>query len=255
MPSSPPELEHETRVREHLERIYGKTAATGNRAFVRSGMYPAELVRLHELISQNQCRSALEIGMANGTSSIVLCDALKANGGGRLTSIDPFQTTAPPTGYDGAGLKNVMALGFETMHRLIEQLDYLALPQLVAQGEKFDFIFIDGYHSFDYTFIDLFFADLLLEDRGILAVHDTVWASVNRAMRWLESHKPYERLSPPLWVNLTSVRRRILRRIGITLRNPATLKKYWAPGPEWGSLSAYRKLKSHCVPETFDHPF
>jgi len=42
---------------------------------------------------------------------------------------------------------------FKKRHKLYEKKSYVALPLLIKKKLKFDFIFIDGFHTFDYTLI------------------------------------------------------------------------------------------------------
>ncbi len=51
-------------------------------------------------------------------------------------------------------------------------LSYKALPDAVTRKEKYQLIFIDGWHTFDYTLVDFFYADLLLELGGFLVFDD-----------------------------------------------------------------------------------
>ena len=47
-------------------------------------------------------------------------------------------------------------------HMLIEKKSYEAMPELLKKGEEnYDFIFIDGWHTFDYTLVDFFYSDKL----------------------------------------------------------------------------------------------
>jgi predicted O-methyltransferase YrrM len=237
----------EDAVRDVLRRTYGDAAAAGTTSFIRAGMEVTELVRLYELIRAHGCRTALEIGMASGTSSVVISQALRDNGGGRLTSVDPFQTAAD--GYAGKGVASLAAAGLSDGHRLIEKLNYLALPELVAEVARFDFVFIDGYHSFDYTFVDFFYADLLLNVGGVLAIHDTVMPGVYRAVRFIEELKPYKRLSAPVMMRLESFPRRLFRRVGQILGGPTALREAHSRRREWFALAAYQKLADQQVPE------
>jgi predicted O-methyltransferase YrrM len=236
------------RVRELLSRAFGEDVASRDKAFIRAGMSRVELVRLHELARSPGIQSVLEVGMANGTSSVVFCDAL-ADEGGHLTSIDPYQSVTPPQGYGSAGIHRVHELGFGSMHRLLDEPDYLALPRLVEEGTVFDMIFIDGYHSFDYTMVDLFFSDLLLRPGGILAFHDSTSEAVCRAIRFLERHKPYERLSPPVSVYRSELPHRILARLRVYLSGPTVTQEARSRRDDWMMLSAYRKLESRQAPE------
>jgi len=134
---------------------------------------------------------------------------------------------------------------------LLEQPDYLALPQLVAEGVRCDFVLIDGWHSFDYTLLDLFYADLLLNDGGLVAFHDTYMPCVYRAVRFLEAHKPYERLSPAMMPRLRSLPRRFVRRMKTFLSGPAAVREARERREDWYELAVYRKKSTEQVNE--DH--
>lgn len=206
-------------------------------AFIRDGMSQIELAKLGALVRQERPTRILEIGMANGTSSVVITDAMES---GHLTSIDPHQTMPKPLGYEAAGVRAVA--GLTTEHRLIEAFDYLCLPRLIDEGACFDFILVDGFHSFDLTLLDLFYADKLLKIGGLLVCHDSSSPPVYKALRWLEANKPYERLSPslyteglPIWTKLYN---RLFRRTERRERQS-----------HWQMLVAYRKQVSHHMAE------
>jgi len=69
------------------------------------------------------------------------------------------------------------------------------LPELIERGVTIDFAFIDGMHTFDYTVIDLFFADKLLRKGGIICIHDMELPSKRKAFRYLLGHRKYSQLS------------------------------------------------------------
>ncbi len=236
-------------VRDVLTRSFPGKELRGQRAFTRAGMSPEELVRLYELVANTQATEVLEVGMGNGTSSVVMLSALPATGG-RLTSIDPFQTS----NFSGAGQEMIRSAGHAPRHRLIEKPDYLALPELLASGEKFDLVLVDGYHSFDYTLLDIFYADLLLRPEGVLAVHDSSWPAVLKALRFLETHKDYRALSPPPLVRYDNVVRKALRRLRLYLSGPGRVRSFNERRNNWHTLAAYRKLSDRMAPE-FDVGF
>lgn len=213
-------------------------------AFIRDGMSTIELRKLAELIATYQPSRVLEIGMANGTSSVVIADELRKFGG-HLTSIDPHQTLPTPLGYDSSGVHAVHPLLPD--HRLIEEMDYLALPKLVASGERYACILVDGYHAFDLTFLDLFYADLLLEQGGLLLCHDSSSPAVYKALRWLETNKPYTRLSPMLYTHAWSWTKKISYRL-LHSAERAQLQT------DWHMLAAYQKqddcpMREHALHE------
>jgi len=227
-----------------LRRVFGENKRADG-AFIAAGMSISELVELYKLVLGVGPTDALEIGMANATSSVIICAALAERGAGRLTSIDPYQMTD----YDGQGLANIARAGFAERHHLICEPNYLALSQLVRDGRKFGLVLIDGWHSFDHAMVDLFFADLLLHDGGILAFHDTDLPSIYKAVRFLETHKPYEPVSPPPAVAMTRISGRIWRRLRTAVRGPNAVAEARARRNRWQNLSAYRKKHTATTPE------
>jgi predicted O-methyltransferase YrrM len=235
-----------TIVRDLLTRVYDMRSTELN-AFVKAGMIVSELVELYGLIRRDRCRSILEIGMANATSSVVMCAALHEQGGGELISVDPFQTD--PAHYGGGGMAAIRRAGFEGYHQLIEEPSYIAMPRLIAERRTFDLVLVDGVHSFDYAFVDLFFADLLLKTGGIVAIHDTANPPVYKAWRFFEIHKQYERVSPALMVALPALSARTKRRLMTVLAGPRALAEARLRRERWRTLGAFRKKAAVMVPD------
>ena len=211
------------------------------------GMRPAEYDRLRELLDRCQPKATLETGLANGGSAIVLCDWLAKNTNGQHTAIDPFQSAPKPKGFDNTGVMAVEQSGQGNRLTVIEDFGHMALPRLVAEGRKFQFVLIDGYHSFDYTLLDLFYADLMLDDGGYVVVHDTGMPAVYKACRFLETQKPYERLSPPIGETRSSLYGKVSRRVGQLLNG--TWKAFEERRTKWFSLAAYKKQSSRLTEE------
>ena len=204
-----------------------------------AGMREQEYDRLRELLRQFHPQDCLEIGMANGGSSVVICQALRELGRGRHTAIDPFQSS--PEGFKGQGVEAIRRAGLSNLFDLIEDFDYVSLPLLVQARRRFDLVLIDGWHSFDYTLVDMFYADLLLNVGGLLIFHDSGWPAVNKVCRFLETHKPYERISPPVSVMLDGIAARAGRRLMHLLRGPRFSREMAARRNQWFSLAAYVK--------------
>lgn len=55
------------------------------------GMRPSKILVLCELIREHKPKRVLEIGMANGSSTVAMLEVLDSLGDGNLVSIDPFQ--------------------------------------------------------------------------------------------------------------------------------------------------------------------
>ncbi len=219
----------------------------------QASMREEEYALLDRVVRSVRPRETLELGMANGRSTEIICGAVRDLGGVRHTSIDPFQND--PKQWSSAGVDRIRKSGLSAYHELIEENDYTALPSLVAAGRTFEFILIDGWHSFDHTLLDLFYADLLLVDGGVVVIHDTGWPAVYKACRFLETHKPYELISPAPSVILRSTVGRIARRFRQTLSGRFAMADARRRRNAWYSLSAYRKLESRQVPDCFYAPF
>ena len=55
----------------------------------------------------------------------------------------------------------------------------------------FDLIFIDGFHTFDYTLIDFFYSNLLLKINGIIIIDDKLHNGVNKCIKYIETNYSY----------------------------------------------------------------
>jgi predicted O-methyltransferase YrrM len=182
-------------------------------------MLDSEIEVLVELVRSSRARQILEIGMANGSSTLAMLSVLRHVPDGHLTSIDPYQLLPADRadgmvkGFCGIGVARVRESGFADLHTLIDRPDFVALPELVQQQRRFDLIFIDGYHSFDYVMLDAFYADLILRPGGTLVFHDSVWPAVFRACQFVLHNKPYRLIGPPLALIAPTLMRRVTRRL------------------------------------------
>src|SRR5262245_43196189 len=86
------------------------------------GVLQTEMDVIRELVRSIDARSALEIGMARGVSSVAILSVMRPDG--HLTSVDPFQLV--PSGYGAAGVEAVRSAGFANRHTLLAEPDYVA---------------------------------------------------------------------------------------------------------------------------------
>ncbi len=168
-------------------------------------------ITLNNLIKNNNFSNVLEIGMAFGTSSLAIIAALPKSGS--LYSIDPHQTDAKH--WDSVGLIRLNNSNAIHKHSLIQEKSFIALPELMKKGDLFDLIYIDGWHTFDATLIDLFYSDKLLKPNGFIGVNDCSFASVNKALNWFLSHRDYQEVV----TNLPHKYRRI--------RHSGSKRRFW----------------------------
>jgi predicted O-methyltransferase YrrM len=136
---------------------------------------------ISSLIQQAKPAKTIEIGCAEGGSSLTIMSSLPVNS--RHTIVDPFQTTY----WESKGLQLLRKFNYSNFN-LVEKGSEIALPELLDKGEKFDFAFIDGYHTFDHTLLDAFYLVKMLNHGGILAIDDVQMPAINKCIRYLYNY-------------------------------------------------------------------
>jgi predicted O-methyltransferase YrrM len=169
---------------ELLAEAYAKAGTDGVDAAIPQHFATA----LTRQVSALAPKLAVEIGMANGLSTLAILAGLPA--GGKLISIDPFQDSQ----WHGAGSALVAQSDRAASHELRQAPDYLALPALLEAGTEVDFAYIDGMHTFDYVALDAFYLDKLLRVGGVLALNDCGFRSIHKFLRFFRSHRHYEEI-------------------------------------------------------------
>lgn len=162
--------------------------ANSTEAAIVAAIPPQFAAELTRQVAAAAPRVAIEIGMANGLSSLAILAGLPA--GSQLISIDPYQDEQ----WGGAGRELVAQSDRADCHRLIQDFDYLALPELLKQGCTAQFVYIDGMHTFDYVALDTFFADKLLAVGGVIGFNDCGFRSIHKYLKFFRSHRHYEEL-------------------------------------------------------------
>jgi predicted O-methyltransferase YrrM len=151
-----------------------------------TGIQLAYAEALYRLVRQRRPSTILEVGMACGASTLVMLTALVEGGqGGRLISVDPYQATT----WQSIGVLQVRRCGLDGFHTVIQEPDYLALPDLLRYGTRLDFVYIDGWHTFDYTLLDCCYADRMLEPGGVVGFNDCKYRAVRRVISFRLSHR------------------------------------------------------------------
>jgi predicted O-methyltransferase YrrM len=170
-----------------------------------SGLTTDDCIYLYNFISNKNIFNVLEIGMADGMSTIAIMKSLlensnKMNKAISLTSIDPYQKKY----WNNNGVNNLKKFNIDEFHTLIEVPDYLALPKLIEEGKKYDLIFIDGQHTFDHVLLNNFYADILLNKTGHI-INDDFWMpSIKKVHEYISnnynhfeiSDEKYDRFGP-----------------------------------------------------------
>ena len=143
---------------------------------------------IERAIAATRPRTALEVGLAFGISTLYILDAMRLHGGGTLIGMDPAQHDAT---WRGGGLHNVERAGFRNQYLFHEQPSQIVLPRLAVAGTRIQFAFIDGWHTFDHTLVDFFFVDRMLDVGGIVVIDDVGYPSIRRLCHFILSNREY----------------------------------------------------------------
>ena len=153
---------------------------------LHSGVSEKEGDFLQKIIVEHKFKNSIEIGCAYGVSSLYICAATSLNKSYSHTIIDAFQA-----GWKNIGILNLKRAGFNSFE-LIENLSEITLPKLLEQNKKYDFAFIDGWHTFDHVMIDFFYISRMLEIGGVITFHDLAMPSQNKLFRYILNYPCYE---------------------------------------------------------------
>jgi predicted O-methyltransferase YrrM len=154
-----------------------------------AGMTPERGEQIHEFIRKHRPSSCLELGFANGLGALYIGSALEANGVGTLTSVDRRRArNRRPSAHDlieAAGLTGRVSLVYEETSYTWFLHDTLR-AQLTAEGEIepcYDFVFLDGAHTWDVDALAFALVDRLLVPGGWMLFDDLDWTLDHRWAR------------------------------------------------------------------------
>ncbi len=168
--------------------------ASGNEYNLSSEVDSAEGDYLYRLISSDSSiTKTLEVGCAFGLSSLHICEALRNRLGASHVIIDPKQADV----WHDIGIAHLQRAGIE-FFKLISEPSELALPGLLRdQPESFDLIFIDGWHTFDQTMLDMFYANRLVRVGGYIVIDDCNWESIAAVISYYMNYPAFKWLREP----------------------------------------------------------
>jgi predicted O-methyltransferase YrrM len=180
---------------EVLERLLETRTATDDNGHtwpLECHIPVAEGQFLQQVIRDVRPKTSLEIGLAFGVSTLYICDAMSQLGGRKHIVCDPDQFGAIGGGFHGLGLKNVHDAGYDGLVEFHPTSSHILLPRLEEQGTRVQFAFIDGWHTFDYTFIDFFYIDRILDVGGVVVFDDAIYyRAVRKVIRYALTHRAY----------------------------------------------------------------
>lgn len=160
----------------------GYTLINGQKIRIGSNIDLEESSFIYDFIKNDKSiKDVLEIGCANGVSSLTISSALNYREDSFLTIIDPYQEKM----WGNAGKKILEESNFENF-RILYDFSENILP--IEKENKYDLIFIDGWHTFDQVMLDIFYSIRLLKLNGYIIIDDADSSSVGKAISYYKKY-------------------------------------------------------------------
>jgi predicted O-methyltransferase YrrM len=137
---------------------------------------------LIELVQALAPADVLEIGSYFGVTSRLIAEAIARAGSGSLTTIDPF---------GGDRLPGIMsawptALQAVTTFRAEFSMQYFASLEVqhapLVRDARFNLVFVDGHHSYEYALFDIQSAAINLRPEGVIVADNVELDGVSNAV-------------------------------------------------------------------------
>lgn len=179
----------------------------GERTYKKTGIPTLEGEFLFSQIQKYGYTNTLEIGCAEGISSLYICEALSLAENPSHTILDPYQQTQ----WKGVGVHHLRQRGFD-FFTLIEKPSEIALPELLQKGRTLDFAFIDGWHTFDHTLLDFFYLNRMIRVGGMIVFDDVRYPAVSKVLRYAAQYPGYRIVDDPTALQRAGKKMRLLQR-------------------------------------------
>lgn len=172
----------------YIRDVLGLDGETAERVSeISGGIHEDEANLVADLVRRVNPAVTVEIGLGYGFSALTICAAAGAAEHKHIV-IDPHQSAY----WGNGGLRTLEQAGFASRVTLMETFSYAALPELLKRGVVADLVFIDGWHTFDYAFVDFFYADKILRPEGLVVFDDADWPSIRPIVRYAVTNLGYK---------------------------------------------------------------
>ena len=156
--------------------------------YINSVINPSEGNEIYNLVIKNKLSNCLEIGMEYGINSTFILlglDKLASNKNlsPKLVSIDEYQESR----WHNFGIKLIKLNNFEKYHKMYIEPSYLLLPKLL-DADKYDLIFISGWHNFEYILLCVLFASMLVKVDGYIVINNMYNNRVNKCINYIDNN-------------------------------------------------------------------
>jgi cephalosporin hydroxylase len=165
---------------------------------IRPLQYRSEILSLMDILARRRPRRVLEIGTASGGTLFLFTRVVAPDA--RLISVDL------PKGRFGGGypfwrtyIYRSFALPGQRINLLranSHETKTVEAVERILNGDKIDFLFIDGDHSLEGVMKDFELYSPLVADGGMVALHDIVhdpkWTGCEVSVLWADLKSGYE---------------------------------------------------------------
>lgn len=148
----------------------------------------------------------VEVGCASGVSTLAMAQAAPESS---LIVMDPKQDSH----WKGAGRTAIERAGIGSRVDLRHERSDEALPDLIAEGTRTQFAFIDGWHMLDYVMMEALLVDRMLDVGGLILLHDLWMPALQQLASFWTTNRAYE---------------------PVTIRSGEIVNEPWQPEPEIG---------------------
>jgi predicted O-methyltransferase YrrM len=176
-----------------LREIFSEKAVLndrGEKVELQSNVSAHETALLHAAVRELRPGASVEVGFAQGISTLAILDAIKVNGAGHHHVIDPFQKH-----YGNAGCAMVARAALNSHYSFHERHADEVIPAL----PPLQFAFIDSSHLFDLTLCEFVLVDRKLDVGGVIGFHDLWMPSQQAVIRYILANRAFEAWQPSCW--------------------------------------------------------
>ena len=139
--------------------------------------------RLYDLVRARRPEVTVELGFAQGISTLAIAQGLEDNGCGTHYVVDPLENSH----YEGVGLTSLGRAGLRDRVVFHEAFAEEVVPSL----PRTSFAFIDSSHIFDLTLMDFVLVDKRLDIGGLIGFHDLWLPAVLKTLRYIVTNRDY----------------------------------------------------------------
>lgn len=150
---------------------------------------------IFSLVRKHEFRACLETGFHTGSTALYLAEAV-SDKGGKVTSICVDDNKKLQR-----GLKLLATEQHDKKHQLIIENSNKVLPELFNSSKRFDFIFVDGWKTFDHLAFEIYLFNQILNLGGIIFFDDAYMPSVRKANSILLRHYYYDEINYSEYIN------------------------------------------------------